>query len=257
MKKLFAIFIIFLLFLSIPLVSWAWGIMDELFFEDFEPEIVLKKGSLTLYWSADSYVPFGYQGRKLPSKGSKITIEADLEILTGNPTSFKYSWFLDEIFQEAKSGYGRDSFEFWVKKLDNASHTILLKVFNESRSFLVEESITIPITKPEIAIYTKENNRMNLPYTTSIENLNMASNKESSFLALPFFFNIRNLRQLKFNWTFADKTYDESSLTANVFGIKIINKKTGGSLEQTLKVIATNRRQPDQRAQKTVKLNIY
>lgn len=260
-KKIFPILItLCLIFLFLPINTLGYWLMDDLFFRDIEPEIILKKGSLNLFWSADTYVPFGYPGRKLPTSESKITINAQLEILSGDPRSLKYSWFLDDIFQGSKSGYGQDSFQFYVKRSNNNFHTVSLKVFNESRSFMVEGSVTIPISKPDLLIYVKEANQINLPYTTSIKNLDVIADKESSFFALPYFFNIKSLKNLEFSWTFADETYKEPSLlanTANVFGLKIINKEARGLLEQTLKVVATNRRQLNQKIQETVKLSIY
>lgn len=255
--KPFTIIIISLLFLLIPLASRGLSLMDDLFFEATEPEIILKAGSLKLYWSADTYVPFGYRGRKLPAMGSKVTINAHLEISGVNPKNLYHSWFLDGIFQEIKSGYGQDSFQFWVGRFGGGSHTVLLKAFNESRSFLVEKSITIPIVNPELVIYSKKGSRIYLPYAVAIKDFELFADKETSFLALPYFFDIKTLLDLEFNWTFADKTYKESSLTANIFGLKIINKKMGGSLEQALKVVATNMRRPDQIAKKAVRINIY
>ncbi len=264
MKKLSITLVICLLFLSIPVGLLGeydfWTIDDVLDdtinnTENSEKRIYLE--TLELYWSANSYVPFGYQGRILPTKGSLVTINAYLEISGGNPENLKYSWFLDDIFQETKSGYGRDNFQFGIRRLNNASHIVRLKVFNESRSFFAEKSVTIPITHSEVVIYSKTEAQINLPYATSIKDFDLITDEESSFLALPYFFNIKNLEDLEFNWTFADKTYKESSLTANVFGLKIINKETGGLLEQTLKVIAANKRWPEQRVQKTIKLNIY
>ena len=263
MKKLFITLIICLLFLSVP-VSLLWGIEEDIEYdfwtiddilddtinntENSEKRIYLE--TIELYWSADTYVPFGYQGRKLPTKESWVFVEVYLEISGGNPKHLKYSWFLDDIFQESKSGYGRDSFKFGVRRLKSASHTVLLKVFNENRSFLVEKSITIPITNPELVLYSKES-------STSAKSFDIISDKETSFLALPYFFSIDSIKDLEFKWTFSDKSVKESSLTANIFGLKIINKKVGGSLEETLKVIATNKRRDDQGAQKTIKVNIY
>lgn len=258
MKKI--ILITCLLLLSIPSGLWAqldqW-LMEEMFFENSEPEIILSSKTFELFWSANTYAPFEYQGRKLATRGSRVTVDIYLDILGGNTKNLKYSWFLDGIFQGSKSGYGKDSFQFTVQRSSRASHTVLLKVFNESRSFLVEKSISIPITEPEIVIYAKKSSPINLPYDISIKDFDVITDKESSFLALAYFFNIRSLRSLEFDWNFADKSYKESSLTANIFGIKIINKKTGGSLERTLKVIATNRLQPEQKVEKRVSLNIY
>ena len=257
--KLFTTIIISLIILFIPLSSQGqgWDLMDDFFFEYDEPEIILKTGSLKLFWSANTYVPYGYKGRRLATYESKVTVDALLEIIGENPKSLKYSWFLDGVFQESKSGYGRDSFEFWVRKLEGDSHTVLLKVFNESRSFLTEESITIPIFAPELVIYSKKGDWINLPYSTAIKDSEIFAEEETSFLALPYFFDIKSLWDLEFRWTFANEVYKESSLTANIFGLKITNKKTGGSLEQILKVVATNIRRPGQGAEKAIKVNIY
>ena len=159
MKKLSIFLIICLLFSAIPLDIFGqfddFWIMDDMLLENSgdNEEITLK--TLELYWSTDTYVPFNYQGRKLPTKGSWVFVESHLEISGGNPENLKYSWFLDDIFQESKSGYGKDVFQFVVRRLNNSSHTVLLKVFNESRSFLVERSINIPITNPELILYNK------------------------------------------------------------------------------------------------------
>lgn len=245
MTKISLSLIICLLLFSIPLILLAQ--LDDLWMPDnmllqdtIEQEINLK--TLELYWSADTYVPFGYQGRALATKGSLVTVEADLDIVGGDPENLKYSWFLDDIFQGAKSGYGQDKFQFYVRRFNGARHTVLLKVFNESRSFLVEKSITIPITSPELVVHG---------------DFDVIADKETSFLALPYFFNIKSLKDLEFEWTLGDKSVRESSFIANVFGLKIINKQVGGSLEETLRVIATNKRQTDQRVQKLIKINIY
>lgn len=242
-----------------PLIIWGqlddlW-MLDDMFLENTEEGINLK--TLELFWSADSYVPFGYQGRALPTKGSLVTVGAYLDVSGGDPKNLRYSWFLDDIFQEAKSGYGQNSLKFGVRRFNGSSHTVLLKVFNESRSFLVEKSITIPITSPEIVVYNKNGSQINLPYTASMKTFKVISDKEASFLALPYFFNIESLTDLEFEWALGDKTVKDSSWLANIFGLKIINKKVEGSLAETFRVIVTNKEQSDQKIQKVIKINIY
>jgi len=96
-----------------------------------------------------------------------------------------------------------------------------------------------------------------LPYLVSAESFEIISDKEFSFLALPYFFNINSLKDLEFKWSLGDKSVKESSLTANIFGLKIINKEVGGFLKETIKVLVTNKRQSDQRIEKLIKLNIF
>lgn len=256
--KLFITLIFCLLLLLIP--SDLWGqidVLDNMFENPESAEAGIDLKALELYWSADTYAPFGYQGRALPTQGSLITVNADLKIAGGDPRSLIYSWFLDEIFQEAKSGYSKDSFKFGIRRNAGASHTVLLKVFNESRSFYVEKSISIPIANPEIVVYYKNNSKVNLPYIASAKNFDVVSDQKISFLALPYFFNAKSIKDLEFTWTLGEKSVKESSLIANVFGLKIINKEKGGLLEENLKVIAANKLQLEQTIQKIIKLNIY
>lgn len=268
MKKLFPILIIFCaIILFFPFNTWGQLDIDIQDIQldipignlgdtlgNTEPEINLK--TLELYWSADTYVPFGYEGRTLPTQGSFVTINAYLDVSGGSPQSLKYSWFLDGNFQEAKSGYGQSRFKFGIRRTAGASHTVLVKIFNESNSFYVEKSITIPITHPELVVYNKNNSRANLPYIASAKNFKITSDKESSFLALPYFFNIKSIKDLEFEWTLGEKSAKQSSFTANVFGLKIINKGAGTSLEENLKVVVTNKLQSNQIIQKIIKLNI-
>lgn len=252
-----------LLLLIIPLLLWAqldnFWIPDDILIENtegsIEPEINLQ--TLDLYWSADTYVPFGYQGRPLPAKESWVDVNADLKISGGDPKNLKYSWFLDGIFQEAKSGYGRDSLKFGVRRTSGASHAVLLKIFNESRSFYVEKSITIPIVNPEIVVYHKNNALPNLSYLSSEKSFDIISDKEATFLALPYFFSIKSLKDLEFKWILGEKTAKESSLTANVFGLRITNKQVANPLEENLKVIVINKLRDGQKATKNIILNIY
>ncbi len=259
-KKLFIS--IFLMILFIPIIALGQIDIsdidiDNLLNEQMTVESEINLQSLDLYWFADTYVPFGYQGRPLPTQNSSVTVNANLKITGGDPKSLKYSWFLDDVFQEAKSGYGRDSFKFGIRRKNGAQHTVLLKVFNESRSFLTEKTITIPVVNPELVIYSRNNSPINLPYVSSEKESDVISDEESSFLALPYFFNVSSLKDLNFEWILGKESVKDSSLTANIFGLKITNKAVTGLLEETLKVSATNKIQTSQRIIKNIKLIIY
>lgn len=258
----FSIFLIFfLLSLIIPFQTRAQidilEMPDDTLFGNPNEEKGIELKSLELYWLTDAYTPFGYQGRTLPTKDSFVDVKADLKITGENPKNLKYSWFIDGNFQEAKSGYGKDSFHFGIRRQATMSHTVLLKVFNEDRSFSIEKSITVPITNPEVVIYAKNESQTILPYVSSAKSFRVISDKESSFLALPYFFNIKSLKDLEFNWILGEKSVKESSLTANVFGLKIVNKQTSGFLKETLEIIAINKLWTNQKAIKNINLDIY
>ncbi len=208
MKKIFILIPALLLFIPIIIgaqIDDSW--MNMLNEQITEPQISLQ--TLELYWSADGYAPFGYGGRVLPTQESFVTVDIDLKISGGNPKSLKYSWFLDGIFQEAKSGFGKDGFKFGIRRTKGTSHTVLLKVFNESRSFLVEKTAIIPVVGPELVIYNKNNSQVSLAYNSSAKSFKVISNQESSFLALPYFFNIKSLKDLEFEWVLGKKSVKE------------------------------------------------
>lgn len=257
-KKIISIIICLIFFTPLGVIGQVEDLfmIDDYLFEDTEPTNITLQ-SLTLYWSADSYTPFGYKGRALPTNGSMVTVYADLKISGDNPENLKYSWFLDGFFQESKSGYNQNSFRFKIQKIANSKHTVLLKVFNESRSFLVEESIEIPITTQELVVYQKQNPKLNLAYSVSDSNFKVLTEEENSFLVFPYFFNINKISDLEFTWSFANEDVKDSSLSANIFGMKIMNKKVGGILEEVLKVSAINKKQTNQTDKETVKINIY
>ncbi len=261
MRKIAFITTIFF-FLSVPLALWSQlgsvPLIEETIYQDpSDSEENITLNSVDLYWSADSYVPFGYQGRALPVKGSSIIVEVDLDITGGNSQNLKYSWFLDDVFQEAKSGYGQDRLQFYIRRGNHASHDVLVKIFNESRSFYLERSMSIPVTAPELVIYKRDNSEVNLPYFASAKSFKVQSEKEFSFSAIPYFFNINSVRDLEFEWSLGEKSVEESSLTANIFGLKIVNKEVEGTLKEKLKVSATNKQERDQRIQKVINIEIY
>jgi len=229
--------------------------MEEKYLEESGENINLEY--LDLYWSADTYTPFGYQGRALPTIGSLIEVEADIKVSNGKAYDLQYSWFLDNVFQESKSGYGRDDFNFRIRRNKGRFHTVLVKIFNKSRSFYVERSINIPITNPEVIVYKKDKGITIPPYISSSKTFNIISDKEMVFLALPYFFNIDSLTDLEFKWELGKKSIKESSFTANMFGLKIINKKVEGILEEKLNLLIINKDWDNQRVSKKINISIY
>src|SRR4030042_2316781 len=131
MKKLLIIFSILILFpLGAAAQTETEFNLENLFLgEQTAPIVVIR--DFDLIWSVDTYAPYNYEGRNLPSRGSEIKIEAIVNILSGNPYSLKYSWFLEGVFQKNKSGYGKDTFSFSAVQRANSFHTVRLLIFND------------------------------------------------------------------------------------------------------------------------------
>lgn len=263
--KISAIFIALFLCFFLPTVSF--GQIDELFLLGDEPmtnpvknetssqEINLKE--LNLYWSAETYTPFGYQGRTLPIKNSWVDVSSVLKVTGAAVKDLKYSWFLDGVFQGYKSGYGQTDFRFGIRRENGQTHTVRLQVFNENRSFLTERTITIPVSRTDIVIYQAVNDKVNLRNDLSAKNSSIFATQENSFSALPYFFTIKTVNNLKFTWDFANRTIDELSDATNMLNIKITNKPVGDVIEQALKVFGRNRNESGQTATEAIKINIH
>jgi hypothetical protein len=244
MNKIFSIIIISIL-LAIPSMIFAADGASDVRINKFE-----------LIWSVDTYTPYNYQGRNLPIVGSKITVNPIISASGGNVKSLKYSWFLEDVFQQNKSGYGKDSFYFYAQQRPGTYHTVKLQVFNDDRTVFEERSIQIPITEPEVVFYSSNgnshfSNQASIIYT-------VLAGKTFSFVARPYFFSIKKLTDLIFEWTFSGgEPIISSDYDASIFNLTISNKNSGQTTESNLWVNVKNTLDETQKAFKSMKINIY
>jgi len=245
MKKIKLNLILFILLLM-PLTAYAqfdFNIGDFNFgdlLNEATDDSNINLNSLKLSWTAETYTPYEYKGRALPTQGSNVIIDAILDISGENPSNLKYSWFLDDIFQENKSGYGRNSFQFGVRRAGGSSHKVLIKIFNDSRSFMVEKSIDIPIVGPEIALYFS--NGGSYSSDRVIDSVDVYSDKKSIFIIRPYFFDINKLTDLSFEWRLANQQpIISSAYSANALDLFIGGKTSKEILKENLLVKVTNK----------------
>jgi hypothetical protein len=200
------------------------------------PNAIVKKFDLS--WSTDTYIPLSYIGRVLPVRGCKIFVDASVSISNGDAKNLKYSWFLDDIFQQSKSGYGKNSFYFYAQQRPGEYHVVRLQVFNEDRSIFQEKTIEIPITSPEVVLI-----RPNI--------------KKLSIIARPYFFSIDKLTDLVFEWNLSgQKSIISSNYNASVLDINILNKNDNKLIEQELWINVKNLKDATQNAYNSIKINL-
>jgi hypothetical protein len=208
-----------------------------------------------LIWSADTYTPFDYQGRNLPTIGSKIIVDAVISASSGNIKSLKYSWFLEDIFQKSKSGYGKDSFYFYVQQRPGGYHTVRVQVFNDDRTIFEEKTIKIPVTEPEIVVYSLGNNShfSNQANKNSID----VFNDKLSLIVKPYFFSINKLTDLTFKWTLgSQEPIISSDYDASVLDLTIANANKYEA-ESNLWIDVSNPQESRQKADQTIILQIH
>jgi len=191
-----------------------------------------------LNWSTDTYTSFGYEGRALPVRGGLVFVDAEVSIFSGDAKNLKYSWFLEDIFQKNKSGYGKTSFYFYARQTPGTYHTVRVQVFNEDRTIFQEKTIKIPIVKPEII-------------------LSLANTNKLSIIAKPYFFSINKLTDLVFEWTLEGQNPIKSSdYDANILDINILNKHNNQFVEQELRIGVENSNEKEQKAYDSIKINL-
>jgi hypothetical protein len=225
-------------FIIISLLIFALAnnlLAEELNFDSSQ----ITLNSLELVWSAETYTPFEYQGRALPTKGSMVDVYAVISVSGGTTSNLKFSWFLDNTFQEANSGYNKTSFRFGVRRYSGSSHNVLVKIFTEDRSFYIEKSIDIPIYEPEVIMKQSDINPL-------------------SVVAKPYFFYIKKLTDLIFEWTFSgQEPIISSNYNANVLDISISDKNTSETTEQTIWLnVKKNSEYIKQSANNSIKINL-
>lgn len=226
--------------------------IDDLFDNyDISPKSSSIITNFYLIWSANTYVPYEYQGRALPSQGSEVTVEAVVNLSGGSASNLNYNWFVDGIFQENKSGYGKNVFSFSVLQHPGAYHIIKAQVSNEDKSVFEEKSIKIPVVEPELVVYSYFSDQ-----TSKISPI--LANQKSSFIAKPYFFSIKKLTDLEFEWRLTgQEPIISSAYNANILDLTITEKEDEEILESNLWVSVKNKNEPSQKAYQIIKVQIY
>lgn len=164
---------------------------------------------VNLVWHTETQTPPAYQGKALPTKNSRVEVIAFIETPNINIGELNFNWYLDREKIDSKSGKGKDRFEFEIQKNARSKQKIKLMMSNPSGGLLKKE-ILIPIVSPEASV---------TPNTNQVE-----SNRKLTFEAMPFFFNVKNPNQLKYNWFLGDQ---EASKKENKEPFKfVLNSKT-------------------------------
>jgi hypothetical protein len=143
---------------------------------------------LITWTTTGSYIPSFYQGKALPTYGSKIT--ASLELISPQGKVLNLSgqtiyWYVDDMLVGGGAGVQQVTFP----PIGDAPNAVDLRVTlpNYNGAFLVHE-INIPMVLPKAVIYA--------PYPGG-----QFSQNPVSVQALPYFFNIADPSALSYSWS--------------------------------------------------------
>jgi hypothetical protein len=168
-------------------------------------------------WRSHNYAPSWYAGKILATRGSWVDVSFDL-IDNGKVVDLsknKVRWYVnDDLKRNEDDGLGIKNYYFGIDDYKNEDINIQIVVVD----YLDEQIgkfITIPLAQPEVVIDAPYANRR-LPSGTDM------------FKAYPYFFDIKDLSKLSFNWTVNGQPAESASISADTLKLNIDNLAPSG-----------------------------
>lgn len=158
-------------------------------------------------WKANTYVPADYDGKAMPTYGSKITISATpLSIV--NENDYVYNWTIDLAFSPESNG--QPATDFVVRKTAGGEHSVYLEISDKKTGGVIKEYVVaIPIFSPFSIIYQKNGGGALIPL--NIENTAKPGG-QLNLIARPFFFNkTMSSKSLNYKWRINNRLVEGSA----------------------------------------------
>lgn len=142
-------------------------------------------------WQASSYVPDWYRGKVFPSAGSKVSVGFDLvnngKIVDLSKTAIR--WYVnDNLIVNENNGLGIKNFTFINNDVYGGNEIDIRITLPNYNGGILDKTVAIPVKQPEVVV--------DAPYFG-----NKVSQGKNTLYAWPFFFNIKNIADLIYNWS--------------------------------------------------------
>lgn len=189
--------------------------------------------NVVLTWHTDTFVPADYEGKAIPSVGSRVTVVATPEIRDEKPDDLLYTWYIDAE-SEIRGAIGEQEFSFNIRKNVNFV-SVIVEVSTQSQSIMVREAINVPVIRPFLVIYNSaEKENGGLPKGS----IALKPSDKTYFYAQPFYFHINSLDDLTYEWNFAGYSVLGAPPDPNLLTLTI--PKDSGTGARILQVGASN-----------------
>jgi hypothetical protein len=141
---------------------------------------------LVFTWNAENFYPANYPGKAYATEGSPVTVSA--EMLQGgrflDVSEANVKWYLDnKLYAE---GRGLKEIQFTAKSRRGSSH--IVRALFERAGVKTEASVQIPVRAKEVVV------------ESSAPSGSVPANSSVSLLAVPYFWNVSALSDLRFSW---------------------------------------------------------
>lgn len=170
-------------------------------------------GEVDILWEAtDSYVPPFYKGKAMPSSQGSVTLVAAPNLFSGgkklSPDELVYKWKRNDKYRELnnQSGYGKKSVLI-NGDLIKSGEKIEVEASSLNNGSAGQGSISFSYENPLIIFY-EDRPSLGVRYDSAISGEFSLPNKESTILAVPYFFSAktRESRTISYSWQVGDKS---------------------------------------------------
>ncbi|MEK7452790.1 MAG: hypothetical protein AAB614_00995 [Patescibacteria group bacterium] len=214
-----------------------------------ENAVLISSYNISLIWKAETYVPPEYEGKAMPTRGSKVTVTAIPDIKDVDSKELLYTWYLNSESQ-VRGVLGEDAFSFIVSKSVDFI-PVFVEVSNLSGSITVSQAISIPVVRPSVLLYHKTSEKRS---ELALNNIDISPGKSISVIARPFNFQANNLTDFDYIWEFIGNKAFGDNIDPSLLTLQISENSALGSKNLTL--LATSRKSYKERAVSNLTVNI-
>ncbi len=159
-----------------------------------EKQIVVSDVFLT--FKPLSLVPAGYKGLNLPTANNSMSASAIAMLSQAQPSNLKYEWRLNG--QLIDSGINKKTVSFTTSSGWGLTNLLSVKIYNNSETVVLNKKIEIPVAKPQVYIYPKNQGGL------AIKSKAVSANEIGSFIAKTYYFDQPD-SGLNFQWRFLNQ----------------------------------------------------
>lgn len=184
-------------------------------------------------WQVDSYSPenYSFYAKNPVLPGSTVKLTANLfkdlgkgAFQTVNLKDYTIRWLNSSIrIAEVK---GAPSLSYTVSKFGkDTALNLSVQILDPSLNIVGQKQIFIPIKRnPEITLHSVENGRVSF-YQQEKETFSGSPGQELEIFVKPYFFNVRNIFDLNFEWSYRLKKVENPEQNQFIFKAKLPQNK--------------------------------
>lgn len=212
------------------------------FFSVFAPTKAFGQAApeIVITWQSNNYAPPSYRGKVLPVRKAAVVLSA--EVIDGGKfadlSKKELRWFINGVL--LRGGFGLKTVTLEVPATASADQTMKLVILSY-KGKNIEKTSTIPLARPEIII--------DAPFASGLVGATL-----NAVRALPFFFNIKTMGELMFEWSANNQKTSGESADPDRLEFDLGLGEPGADV--TLGVSAQNKKIPVEFANGSVSLKI-